>query len=505
MNFAMYIFENSKAVESKVAIYHRASTATYKELVSGVLGIAGHLQGFHLPPAAKIAIVSDNSIFFIVSYFGIMAAGCVAVPLAPEFGEANFKHVFSSCEIQCAFIQQKYLKRVGGFGLKPLHVFSDAAAEGAVDIMNLQKPPGDYAQVDPGTDLAAIIFTSGSTGIPKGVMLTHENLVTNTSSIIQYLELTSNDRIMAVLPFSYCFGTSLLHTHLRVGGSVVINNMFMFPGKVLDEINEKQCTGFAGVPSTFQILLRRSPLKKMQFPSLRYVQQAGGKLTDAFITELREALPTTKIFIMYGQTEATARLSYLPPELLDTKLGSIGKGIPGTTIEVLGKDGKPVKPGETGEIVASGKNIMKGYWKDPEGTAKVIKDGKLHTGDLGTVDEDGFVYMTEREKDIIKSSGYRVSPKEIEDCISEIPAVVEVAVIGVPDDLMGEVPKAFISVTSPGATNADEIVAHVKRRLPAFKVPRLVEFLQDIPKNTSNKIDKPALRKMERQKRDGKA
>jgi len=358
--------------------------------------------------------------------------------------------------------------------------------------------------VEQENDLAAVIFTSGSTGVPKGVMLTHENLITNTDSIIQYLQLTADDRIMVVLPFSYCFGTSLLHTHLRVGGSVVINNMFMFPGKVLDEINEKKCTGFAGVPGTYQILLRRSPIKKMKFPSLRYVQQAGGKLTNVFITELREALPTTKVFIMYGQTEATARLSYLPPELLDTKLGSIGKGIPGTTIEVLDKDGKPVKPGETGEIVASGKNIMKGYWKDPEGTANVIKGGKLYTGDLGTVDEDGYVYLTEREKDIIKSSGYRVSPKEIEDQISEIPDIVEVAVIGIPDEILGEVPKAFVSVRSKSITS-DDIIAFCRQHLPPFKVPKEVEFLADLPKNTSSKIDKQQLRKMEQQKRGGKA
>ncbi|MEX2716636.1 MAG: AMP-binding protein [Candidatus Sigynarchaeota archaeon] len=486
----------------KIAVYHRDSTATYNNLYSRVLEIAGHLRSLPLHFQDKIAIISDNSIFFIEAYFGIIAGGFVAVPLHPEFGESNFPYVFSSCDVKCAFVQQKYLKIVTGCGLKIPYLFSDIEADGVVGVSKIKKMPGDIVSVDPKEDLAVIIFTSGSTGVPKGVMLTHENLITNTDSIIQYLQLTADDRIMVVLPFSYCFGTSLLHTHLRACGSVVIKGSKL-PGKELDEINEKKCTGLAGVPATFQILLRRSPIKKMKFPTLRYVQQAGGKLANVYITELREALPTTKVFIMYGQTEATARLSYLPPELLDTKLGSIGKGIPGTTIEVLDREGKPVKPGEIGEIVASGRNIMKGYWQDPEGTAKVIKGGKLYTGDLGTVDEDGYVYLTEREKDIIKSGGYRVSPKEIEEKISEIPDVVEVAVIGIPDEIMGEVPKAFVSVRSR-SISGDDIIAYCRQHLPPFKVPREVEFLADLPKNTSSKIDKPQLRKMEQQKRGGK-
>ncbi|MBN2153513.1 MAG: AMP-binding protein [Candidatus Lokiarchaeota archaeon] len=504
MNFAGYILENSKARRDKDAVFHRDSTVTYQELYSSVLGLAGYLRGLPLQFQDKVALVSDNSIFFIKAYFGIMAAGLVAVPLSPDFGEANFTYVFSSCDIRCAFVQQKYLGRVAGFGLNPPHLLSDAAAGGAVDMSTVQGSAGDVAGVDAKENLATIIFTSGSTGIPKGVMLTHQNMAYNTGSIIEYLGLTPDDRIMVVLPFSYCFGTSLLHTHLRAGGSVVISKSFL-PGKMLDEINEKRCTGLAGVPATFQILLRRSPIKKMQFPTLRYVQQAGGKLTNAFITELREALPTTRVFIMYGQTEATARLSYLPPEMLDAKLGSIGKGIPGTTIEVLGKDGKPVKPGETGEIVASGGNIMKGYWKDPEGTAKVIRGGKLYTGDLGTVDEDGYVYMTEREKDIIKSSGYRVSPKEIEDQISNLPEVVEVAVIGIPDEIMGEVPKAFVSLARSNSISGDDIIAYCRQHLPPFKVPKAVEFLPDLPKNTSNKLDKVKLREIEKARQGGQA
>jgi acyl-CoA synthetase (AMP-forming)/AMP-acid ligase II len=348
--------------------------------------------------------------------------------------------------------------------------------------------------MNPKEDLAVLIFTSGSTGIPKGVMQTHRNIEVNTLSIIEYLNLTDTDRIMVVLPFSYCFGTSLLHTHLRVGGQCVLNNQFMFPGKVLNEINEKECTGFAGVPSHYQILLRKSPLKSMKFPTLKYCQQAGGKLSNSFILELYETLPTTKIYIMYGQTEATARLSFLPPELLLTKLGSIGKGIPGVTLEVLNKENLPVKGEEVGEIVASGDNITKGYWQDEGETKKIFRNGKLYTGDLAKMDEEGFIYLTDREKEILKIGGFRVSPKEIEDSIVKMDEVVEAAVIGVEDQILGEAIKAFISLTSKSSLTEKQIIEYCKKELAEYKVPKFIEFIDQIPKNTSGKIDKVSLR-----------
>jgi acyl-CoA synthetase (AMP-forming)/AMP-acid ligase II len=217
--------------------------------------------------------------------------------------------------------------------------------------------------------------------------------------------VTGNDRIMTVLPFHYCFGTSLLHTHLRVGGSLVVDSRFMYPETILQRMIEAECPGFAGAPSHFQVLLRNSSLKKKQFPHLRYVQQAGGHLAPFFIRELQEALPTTQVFIMCGQTEATARLSYLDPEALDSKLGSIGKGIPGVTLRVLDESGQEVQTGKVGEIVAEGENVALGYWHAPQESTTSFRDGKLYTGDMATVDEDGFIYVVDRAKDFVKWGG----------------------------------------------------------------------------------------------------
>ncbi len=267
-------------------------------------------------------------------------------------------------------------------------------------------------------------------------MISHKNLIANTSSIVEYLELTSDDRMFVVLPFYYCYGLSLLHTHLRVGGSIVFNNSFLFLGKIIKDLAEYKCTGFAGVPSHFQMLLRKSDtFMQTAFPDLKYVTQAGGKLATVFMDDFREAHPETKFIVMYGQTEATARLSWLPPELLRKKKGSMGKGIPGVTLKVVNENGEKIKPGEIGEVIAQGDNIMMGYFNDDEGTRQILKDGWLYTGDLATIDEDEYIYITARSKEIIKVRGKRVSPKEIEAVILEFPGVINCKIESIDDEI----------------------------------------------------------------------
>ena len=350
--------------------------------------------------------------------------------------------------------------------------------------------------------------TSGSTGEPKGVMITHANIACNARDIIDYMGLSARDRVLVVLPFSYCYGMSLLHTHLAVGGSVVLFNRFMFPEKALDELERRRCTGLAGVPATYQILLRKTRFAQREFPSLRWMQQAGGKLPDVFLRELRQAAPHARLFVMYGQTEATARLSYLPPERLDDKLGSIGKGLPHTRLEVLGGDGAPVRPGsdEIGEIVACGENVAPGYWNNPEETARFFRDGKLYTGDMARVDRDRFLFLVDRGRDFIKAMGNRVSPKEVEEVIAELPQVVEAAVIGVPHEIYGEAIHAFVVPTVSGSLTAEEVREHCLTRLPNHKVPERVELVGSLPKTSNGKVDKPRLRREGRdeQRRPGR-
>ena len=356
--------------------------------------------------------------------------------------------------------------------------------------------PDAAVEVDLRRALAAIMFTSGSTGEPKGVMVTHQNILSNTADILAYTGISATDRVMTILPFYYCYGTSLLHTHLTAGGSLVLNNRFMFPEKVLDEMEQTACTGLAGVPATFQILLRKTRFTQRKFPALHWLQQAGGKLPNPLIREIRQAVPGVKLFVMYGQTEATARLSCLPPERLDDKPGSIGCGLPHTRLEVLRPDGTPITPGsdEVGEIVASGENITPGYWDDPEETGRFFRNGKLHTGDMARVDADGFLFIVERARDFIKAMGYRVGPKEVEEVLAEMPEVVEATVVGVSDELWGEAIKAFVVTVRPGQITAEDVQSHCLKRLPNYKIPQHVKFMPRLPKLSNGKVDRELLR-----------
>jgi acyl-CoA synthetase (AMP-forming)/AMP-acid ligase II len=327
--------------------------------------------------------------------------------------------------------------------------------------------------------LAQILFTSGSTGHPKGVMLSHRNLISNSESIVQYLELGPDDIMEVVLPFYYCYGLSLLHTHLKVGGSVVLNNNFIFLGSVLNDLINYKCTGFAGVPSHFQILLRKSEsFKSSHFPDLRYVTQAGGKLHNVFIEEFIESFPDIKFYVMYGQTEATARLSYLPPDLLREKMGSVGKGIPGVTLDVFDNNNEPVPDGGIGEVVAKGENIMLGYLNDPDGNKMALRNGWLYTGDMAGKDSDGFLYLYARKKEIMKVGGKRVSPKEIEEVILSIPYVLSCKIKGEFDDVLGEAIQAEIILKD--GTDQDkakkQIIKTCRENLALFKIPGIINF-----------------------------
>jgi acyl-CoA synthetase (AMP-forming)/AMP-acid ligase II len=273
----------------------------------------------------------------------------------------------------------------------------------------------------------------------------------------------------------------------------VLDNSFAYPAKILNTMQELEVTAFAGVPSTFSILLRKSDLKNRKFPCLRMVTQAGGGMAPAVQKEAADAFHPARLYVMYGSTETSPRLTYVEPEELPFKWGSIGRAIPNVEVIVADNAGNRCPPGAKGEIAARGSNIMMGYWKDPEATAQVMLNGYYYTGDLGYADEDGYIFLTGRSKDIIKAGGNRVSAKEIEDAIAEIPGVLESAVIGVPDELLGEAIKAFIVPSSPSLTE-DFVKERLVARLPAFKLPKFIELHQSLPKNQSGKILKSVLR-----------
>lgn len=497
-NAADYLLEGKDP--TRCALQFLRQTHTYGDVDTGSKQSATALLAKGARKGDRVLLIGDNSMFWVAAYLGTLRAGLVCVPLATSMAAGDLEHVIKQTDTRIAFAQADFAAR-NATALRELDVITDADASfAAQDAEGVDGRPSVVTHED---DLAALMFTSGSTGKPHGVMISHRNIIANTESIIEYLQLTAADRIMAVLPFHYCFGTSLLHTHLRVGGSLVVDSRFLYPEIVLQRMIETECTGFAGVPSHFQILLRKSSLRKKRFPHLRYVQQAGGALAPAFVEELRLALPQTKVFVMYGQTEATARLSYLPPELLDTKPGSIGAGIPGVKLRVLNEQGEDVRPGEVGEIVAEGANVAKGYWREEDESAKTFRNGTLYTGDLAKVDEDGFVFVVDRAKDFLKCCGQRVSCRILEEQLLAFGEIVEAAVIGIPDDVLGEAVRAFVVSGQRDAYGLeDRLLLFCKSRLAPHHVPKEVVVLPALPKSSSGKVLKPALRAYQPSRRE---
>jgi len=259
-------------------------------------------------------------------------------------------------------------------------------------------------------------------------------------------------------------------------------------------MKQQKVTGFAGVPSTFMILLNMSTVRKYSFDSLRYVTQAGGSMAPSVQKDVIDTFSPAELYIMYGATEAAPRLSYLEPGRLDDKLGSIGKPVDNVDLLLVDDKGNVLPPGQRGEIAARGSNIMKGYWKDPEGTAEVLRNGLYYTGDLAKIDDEGFFFIVGRSKDIIKVKGFRVSAKEVEEKILELDEVHETAVIGVEDDILGEAIKAYIVPRSEGDNDRDMIDQYLRENLPQYKLPKFIEFRKELPKNKSGKILKQKLK-----------
>lgn len=469
-----------------IAVVDGAARYTYRDLRAAVARLISTLEPLDLPAGSRVAILGPNSFFWIAGYLAAMKAGCVAVPVSDKATLDEVRRNLDLVAAAAMFVDRRALRRFGP-ALENVALVTDEALVSAAPV-DLPAPAGCDLDAD-----AALMFTSGTTSRPKAVRVTHRNILANTDSIVSYLDLCADDRVLVVLPFYYCYGASLLHTHLRAGGRIVLLNSFAFPETALDLLEREECTVFAGVPSTFQLLLRAASFTSRELPALRVIQQAGGKLAPVLVNELLEAKNTARLFLMYGQTEATARLSYLPPELLRSKPDSIGRGIPGVQLRVLDDAGHPVRPGEQGEVYALGENISPGYVGSPAESAEKFTASGLRTGDLATVDEDGDVFILDRRDDFIKTWGYRVSSHEVEDCALRLDRLTSAAAVGVPDLAAGEAITLFV-VPRPGAeVTPDEVLAVCRAHLAKHMVPASVHVVDALPLTGNGKVAKARL------------
>jgi acyl-CoA synthetase (AMP-forming)/AMP-acid ligase II len=482
-----------------IAVVQGSRGYTYAEIGQLTANVASYLISTGLTRGDRAAILVANSAQYIAIFYGIWAAGGVTVALNTQAKARDIANWVTHSGAKWLFADSRHpeaarvsemldettrLVRVCPEGqpqeqdLDPVWQEIEQASETFCDLHIHER------------DLASIIYTSGTTGHPKGVSLSHGNLAANTDSILDYLKLSRSDSIVNVLPFYYSYGNSILHTHIAVGARLVLENSLLYPHRVVARISQERVSGFSGVPSTFSLILGRVELAKYDLSSLRYLTQAGGPMSPAIADRLLATLPQAELFIMYGQTEASARLSYLPSSQVKEKRGSIGIPIPGVSIEIRDKKGTIANPGVTGEICAKGPNIMQGYWRDESKTSEVIIDGWLHTGDLAHYDEDGYIYIDGRSSEMIKSGGNRISPKEVEEIILELSEVQEVAVVGISDEHLGESIKAFVVPIPGGKLDVKAVQLHCRKNLALYKIPKSVEFTDSLPKTASGKVQR---------------
>ena len=473
---------NAGRFAERTALIHRDERVSYAQLWQRVTAVASFLRGQGLQPGDRVALILDSSPEYVAAYYGAMAAGCVAVPLNSAAKARDLD----------VWIKHSGARRVLTQSSQPerSHLATDGAAIHCLDSLAEAAESSTAVSSKPSlTAPACILYTSGTTGAPKGVLLTHANLAANGAAIVRYLALTEQDSIVCVLPFHYSYGSSVLHTHLLAGGCVIIETNLVYPHVVMEALARHRASGFAGVPSTFALLLSRVALEKYELSSLRYATQAGGAMAPALAQRLRQALPaTTRLFVMYGQTEATARLTYLPPEDLERKPGSVGKALEGVSLEVRSEDGRRCEPLQGGEVWARGPNVMAGYWNDAATTATVLREGWLRTGDMGYLDTEGYLFLAGRRSDMIKAGAHRIHPKDVEEAIQELEGVAEAAVVGIDDEILGQAIKAFV-VPAPGHhLDPLRIKAHCRERLAQYKIPKYVELIERLPKTASGKI-----------------
>ncbi len=446
--------------------------------------IAGYGAAFRaagLRPGERILLSSSLSPACCLAYLGALYAGLVTVPVEERSLAASGAALAEATGARALWTEQpssfEWSQRNG-----TLHLQGDLTAG---------KPESMAPAARTDSDVAALMATSGSTGVPRYVIVTHGNLHANTEAISRSQHLQDDELAMLILPMSYCFGASVLHTHLCRGGGVVFDRRFMFPDKVLQAIAQHRCTTFAGVPTAYNVLLQRSKIRQTPLPSLRRVLQAGGALPRAAIQETRKILPHAQFYVMYGQTEATARITCMDPAHLDEKMGSVGRPLDNLVIRIVDEEGTDLPPGQTGEIWAKGPSICPGYLDDPASTESVFKDGWLRTRDIGHVDEEGFLWVQGRIGAFLKMRGVRVSFSQAEAAVSAIPGVLECAAQAVAHPEAGE---ALVLHVVP-KTGVTLVWDEMRRQLPAHWAYDSVRFVPELPKTANGKLARSALSK----------
>jgi acyl-CoA ligase (AMP-forming) (exosortase A-associated) len=520
MNYLIHhmLQTNAERFPDKEALVDKAVRLTFADANRQVTAIANGLREAGIGRGDRVGIYLDTSVCLSLAIFAVSRAGAVFVPINGLLFPQQVAHIARDCQMTGLISTGAKLASLNAIlaevpSLRCLVATDDANNEIAGPVHSIRefldaRVPGQWRDWGIGKDLAAILYTSGSTGKPKGVMLSHEQVMAGSSIVSDYLGITSDERIVGVLPLSFDAGLNQLMTAMQQGGTYVPMT-FTFAREIVRTLRSERITGMAGVPTLWSLMSQSSSsLDKTPLPELRYITNTGGRMPLTVLKSLRETLANTRIFLMYGLTEAF-RSTYLPPEELDRRPESMGKAIPNTEILVVNEQGQPCKPGEVGELVHRGPTVSMGYWGQPEVTARVLRphpfaaaelgdtERVCYSGDLVRMDEDGFLYFVGRRDNMIKSSGFRISPTEVEEVLFQSGLVSGAAVIGIPDGSLGHWIKAFVTPRDGESVDAQTLLAFCAERMPRYMVPKEVQVLTALPKTSSGKIDYPELRRRE--------
>jgi acyl-CoA ligase (AMP-forming) (exosortase A-associated) len=509
----MLIESSAKESADALALKHRDSTLTYSELLGSVQCFGGNAVAAGIERSDRIAIYLEKRAEAVIAMFGAAAAGAVFVPVNPVLKPEQVAYILRDCNVRMLVTSAERLD-----ALKD--ALAACADLGSVVLVGGNREASDsYAIIDwremmskakgsspcrvIDADMGAILYTSGSTGKPKGVVLSHRNIVAGARSVAQYLENVASDRILVVLPLSFDYGMSQLTTAFSRGACAILIN-YLLPRDIVASVAREKITGLAAVPPLW------IQLAQLDWPNgvdehLRYITNSGGKMPAATLQALRAKFPKTKPYLMYGLTEAF-RSTFLPPSEIDRRPGSMGKAIPNAEVMVVREDGSLCEANEPGELVHRGALVSLGYWNDAAKTAERFKPAPncasgltmpeiaVWSGDTVTKDEDGFLYFVSRRDEMIKTSGYRVSPTEVEEVIYSTGLAGEAAAFGVPHEALGQAIVVVAAAKAGCQLEAESLLAECKKHLPAFMLPLHIEIRDDnLPRNPNGKIDRKRL------------
>lgn len=512
MQLESFLENSAGRFPDKTALVCAGRRLTYAQLEQDCNRLAHGLRAEGVRPGDRVAVYMDNSVEAIVSVFAILKAGGVFLTINPTTkveklaftlndsrASALVTHGVKLASLAACWDQTPHLRNVIVTGNRPASPIDCPKRLAEWDTLlkrhRAATAPPPKTCID--IDLAALIYTSGSTGNPKGVMMTHLNMVTAATSINSYLEHVPDDTIINVLPLSFDYGLYQVFLAFQVGATLVLEKSFAYPAAMLKTIADEKVTGLPLVPTMLAILLRLD-LSAFDLSSLRYISNTGAALPTDHIERFRDLVPHVQVVSMYGLTECK-RVAYLPSDQIDIRPASVGKAMPNTEAFIVDDRGQRVGPDTVGELVVRGAHVMKGYWERPEETDQMLKHGSLpsemvlHTGDLFRMDADGYLFFVGRKDDMIKSRGEKVSPKEVENVLYGLEHVAEAAVLGVDDSVLGQAVKAVLVAADGAQLNDKKVKAYCKQHLEDFMVPQIVEFRTSLPKNASGKIDKRQL------------